>query len=216
MTPISVENHLLYALHSAEKKTWPFPHFFAKEVFPRHFYAEMLDILAKKDDFKASEFGNRTFATENVLPGLEFMMGTQFLKDILALWPEEMRKRFIGDKISLSRDLRLVRDHEQYKIGPHTDAIWKVVSLLFYLPDAFCYEGCGTSIYLPKDRKFTCEGGPHYPFEPFDKLWTAPYIPNSCFGFWKTNNSFHGVEPLSVQFNRDVLLYNIYAKIDAP
>jgi hypothetical protein len=181
-------------------------------VFPRDFYAEMIAILAKKDDYGESGFGNRTFAAENMLPGLEFMLSDQFLRNMLSLWQAEAMYRFKSNKFELTRELRLVRDHEQYKIGPHTDAPWKVISLLFYLPDAFCYEGCGTSIYVPKQPNFTCEGGPHYPFKPFDKIYTAPYIPNSCFGFWKTNTSFHGVEPVAVQFNRDILLYNIYAK----
>jgi hypothetical protein len=91
-----------------------------------------------------------------------------------------------------------------------------MVSLLFYMPsyeeDWRENEEYGTRLYLPKDPSFVCEGGPHYPFEGFDEVACMPFRPNSCFGFWKTNRSFHGVPPIPVQFQRDVLLFNIYAQ----
>jgi hypothetical protein len=43
-------------------------------------------------------------------------------------------------------------------------------------------------------------------------VFTAPFRPNSLFGFVKTANSFHGVEPLKENetCRRQLLLYDVY------
>lgn len=200
---MSIENHVLYALANANVKKWPFSHFYAENVFPDNFYETLLDVLDRKTEFSEQAFKNRTFAETHNLSKLDFMLTRSFKQRIFDLFdqPEQLNAR---------SETRLIRDHEGYKIGPHTDSPHKIVSLLFYLPATDDYADFGTSVYVPNDPSFKCAGGPHYPFEPFDKVTTAPYRANSCFGFWKTDRSFHGVEPLTVEFNRDILLYNIY------
>lgn len=225
---MSLETHLLYALRNATVKPWPFPHFYVQDVFPLPEYFEIIEYLAVKGDYSLSgSFKNRSFAEDSHLPGLDFMHSREFMRAILGIFAPQAKQRFAGRNAELTMDLRLVRDGKGYQIGPHTDARWKVVSLLFYLPPIGIDEWhtgshlsdktlqlaqYGTSIYLPKDRNFTCEGGPHHKFDGFERIWTAPYLPNSCFGFWKTNQSFHGVEPVDVEFDRDVLLFNLYER----
>jgi hypothetical protein len=207
---MNTEAHMLYSLRNAPVKPWPFPHFYAENVFPPDFYQDLLKFVRAKSDYSASEYGNRQFAVDSTIPGLEFLESPDFLKNILSIFAPQVQETFGTNAIKVSREVRLIRDCQNYKIGPHTDAAWKLVSLLFYLPDTFAYRDYGTSIFVPRDRTFVCEGGPHYRFDPFDKVYTAPYLPNTCFGFWKTNHSFHGVEPIPIQFDRDVLLFNIY------
>lgn len=207
---MNTEQHMLYALRNAPLKKWPFPHFYAENVFPDDVYREILRNLHKKSDYEEREYKNRTFALDSTLPGLEFMLSPAFLQNMLAIFNEQAKPLAENEKLQVMRDVRLIRDRQQYKIGPHTDAKWKLVSLLFYLPADNWHQQYGTSIFIPKAPRFTCEGGPHYPFEDFHKVYTAPFAPNTCFGFWKTNRSFHGVEPIPVQFNRDILLFNIY------
>jgi hypothetical protein len=212
MTSIAVEQHVAYALRNTRKLTWPFSHFYAENVFPSDFYAEIQRFLSETREYKGTDYANRAFATDSAIPGLEFMKSKEFLQNILSIFREEASETLGGQKTSFHIDIRLVRDQQEYKIGPHTDAKWKLISLLFYLPSNNDYLNYGTSLFIPKERDFTCEGGPHYPFEGFDKVYTAPFAPNSCLGFWKTSNSFHGVEPIPVQFDRNVLLYNVYKK----
>lgn len=210
---LDIEGHVAYALRNAQVKNWPFPHFFAENVFPEDFYRGLVRELAQKDDFQALEgrYNGRTFGKTDEFAGLAFMHEKPFLKHVCHIFKEAMQQRFKGEKTAVYHDLRLVRDGKGYSIGPHTDASWKVVSLLFYLPEDSFYSQCGTSLYLPKIfPEFTCPGGPHHDFADFKRIYTAPYIPNSCFGFFKTDNSFHGVEPLEYDFRRDVLLYNVY------
>lgn len=209
---MDIAEHVTTALQDAKVLRNPFPYFYAKNVFPTDVYAQIQEILADKKDFHSEKFANRTFADEIGIPQVDFMKTSNFALDILHLFFPEMEEKFVGTKTQFEWDLRLIRDQQHYKIGPHTDAPWKVISLLFYLPVDGQHSDYGTSIYVPKDPTFTCEGGPHYPFEPFTKVWTAPFAANTCLGFWKTNKSFHGVEPIPVNFQRDVLLFNIYRK----
>jgi hypothetical protein len=44
-----------------------------------------------------------------------------------------------------------------------------------------------------------------------------PFAPNSLFAFFKTDNSFHGVEPvLDADTRRWLLLYDIYVRNPKP
>lgn len=211
---METSEHVISALKAAEKHDWPYPHFFTENVFPSDFYADLQRILTEKRDFHAEKFANRQFADSLAdLPGLAFMQSKLFFKAMLYLFLSQAQTQFGGRQIKFSRDIRLIRDRQHYKIGPHTDAPWKVLSLLFYLPATDEFRDYGTSIFVPQNPNFTCAGGPHYPFEGFNKIYTAPFVPNSCFGFWKTPKSFHGVSPIPIDFQRDVLLYNIYQEI---
>lgn len=70
---------------------------------------------------------------------------------------------------------------------------------------------------MPKDPNFRCPGGPHYPHEGFERLKTLPFLPNSLFAFVKTDNSFHGVEPIGdANCRRWLLLYDLYAQQAQP
>lgn len=209
---MDIQDHVTDALTSATKYEAPFPHFFARNVFPQPFYDKLMEILRTKSDFHNESFANREFADEIGVPQLDFMKSRDFFDAMLNNWPIQLQKTFGGQKVQFYHDLRLIRDRQNYKIGPHTDAPWKVLSLLFYLPETADHSEHGTSFYVPHDSSFECQGGPHYPFGAFERVGTMPFVPNACLGFWKTSKSFHGVEPIPVQFQRNVLLYNIYAK----
>lgn len=207
-------HHVTYRFLNAKVKTFPFSHFYVKNVFPDDFYRDILDSLPPSEEYSQgkSAYHGRKFA-DPVKSGLfDFMLSKEFVRTIYATFQPDFEKRFENEKPTFSMDLRLVRDSENYSIGPHTDARWKVVSLLFYLPVTDEFSSLGTSIYLPKDRSFHCPGGPHHPFDLFDKVYTAPYLPNSCFGFFKTDYSFHGVDPITIPCKRDVLLWNLYSR----
>jgi hypothetical protein len=215
---LDIEQHVKYALLNTVRREWPFAHFYAENVFPRDYYDSIQTYLRglRQEDYEETtnagtgSYRNRAFSRENMIPGCEFMESTDFLRMVLSLFKKEVTEVFPDGKLAVNRDIRLIRDSKEYKIGPHTDARWKLVSLLFYLPPDDSYREYGTSLFVPKNHSFTCEGGPHYPFEPFNKVFSASFMPNTCLGFWKTNKSFHGVEPIPIDIQRDILLYNIY------
>ena len=209
---MSTADHVTYQLRNSIVKSYPYPHFYCENVFPEHFYRELLSSLPVSELYseKTNRYHGRQFADPNENPALSFMNSSEFLSNILRIFMPWVENRYGNNKLELFHDLRLVRDGQGYQIGPHTDAAWKLVSLLFYLPGDYALERLGTSIYTPKDPNFTCQGGPHHPFSNFNLIYTAPFAPNTCFGFWKTNQSFHGVEPITIPCTRNVLLYNIY------
>lgn len=115
--------------------------------------------------------------------------------------------------LKLYNEIFLMRDRTGYTLGPHTDTPRKLVSVLFYLPPDDSQADLGTSVYLPKHRDFTCLGGPHYPFEQFDRVATMAYRPNTLVAFPQTRTSFHGVEPvIRPGAQRDLLLFDLKVK----
>jgi len=124
-----------------------------------------------------------------------------------------VQSRFRGNLngIKFYDEAYLVEDITNYNIGPHTDSPVKVITLLFYLPKDESQLHLGTSIYIPKDRNFRCGGGPHYPFEWFERMASMPFRPNSLFTFVKGDNSFHGVEPVrDADCKRWLLLFDVF------
>jgi hypothetical protein len=70
----------------------------------------------------------------------------------------------------------------------------------------------GTSFYVPKNRNFTCKGGPHYPFEGFTRVFTVPSYQNTAAGFFRNDKSFHGVEPVAEKdYERNSLALMLFA-----
>ena len=206
-----VLGHLAYKIANAEIRTFPFPHFFISEALPWDYYAELRSELRPLDEYKdvPGKYKGRKFGNPDDLPLLEPFKTQDFTN--IASWPfrKAIEKRF-PTGFTKKTDLRLVSDEQNYSIGPHTDAPWKVLSYLFYLPAHYDLKEHGTSIYLPKDPGFRCPGGPHHSHDDFVRVATMPLIPNSLFAFFKTDYSFHGVEPIDIPCRRDVLLWNLY------
>jgi len=211
MNPVE---HVIYRLRNAKIDLYPYPHFFITEVFPPDFYTKLLNSLPEDDSYEplAGGYKSRTAMKEGAaLELIQPFNSEWFASNVLGMWGQKLFfERFQGQP-GFRWDLRFIRDAEGYSIGPHTDAPFKVVSLLFYLPRSFSNVEHGTGIYVPDDHEKTCPGGPHYPFEGFTEVWRAPFSPNSCFGFWKTPNSWHAVAKISRKIRRDVFLYNIYS-----
>ena len=209
---ISPVEHVIYKLRNAEILLYPYPHFYVEDVFPAGFYAQLLDALPPDEGYAplAGGYANRQAAKGEIELVQEFN-GAYFGQNVLKVFMKQFFDRFPNaDRANFKQDLRFIRDQEGYKIGPHTDAPQKVVSLLFYLPRTDADADCGTGIYVPSDHLSICPGGPHHPFDGFEEVWRAPFLPNSCFGFWKTPNSWHAVSKICRKIERNVLLFNIY------
>lgn len=211
-----VQRHVTKALYDAPKWDYPMPHFYALGVFPDDTYARIQAMLADKTDYEGvpGKYTARTFSHDLGLPELGFIESKTFFKDMLFIFPDAVKRAFSGKQQQFAREARFVRDEKGYSIGPHTDVRWKVLSLLFYLPPDDTLERFGTHLYRPypgfERTPEDTNAGRHYPFEPFEDIGQMPFLPNSCFGFWRTEDSWHGVPEIAEQVRRDVLLYNIY------
>jgi len=231
----SAELHLSYKVGNAPISLFPYPHFFVQDVFPKDFYdllqenlpdpAAMLPIeqvrsvTGYKERF-VMELGGGQMATlpdakRQFWNGMDnWLVGGRFGHVLYSRFAPFIEERFKGQPAPQFYDESLlVQDITNYKLGPHTDAPRKVITLLFYLPKDDSQRHLGTSIYVPKDPNFSCRGGPHYSYDQFEKMYSMPFLPNSLFCFLKTYNSFHGVEPVGdPDTRRWLLLYDIYAR----
>lgn len=209
----------------------PYPHFFIENLFPEDFYQELLFYLPETSSYtslaKTGKVDPRTYEARLVLPLEEishlpfaslvfwnqFALALQSQKWLLSLQEKfhsqiESRFKEHSKSLTFSSFAELVRDRSSYAIGPHTDHPIRVITLLFYLPKTGAHAHLGTSIYKPKDPSFTCEGFSHHKSEGFEKVATMPFIPNSLFGFCKSDRSFHGVEPILEEgIERNLLNY---------
>ena len=233
-----VEQALHYQIANARILKFPFPHFYIGDIFPHDWYSQLRDNLPPQDCYqRLDETGTVTpgayperfvcelgRACESEIesagkpgPWNEFrrvLDGPQFAHRILGLFYDGVVERFGADcELDFETECRLVRDFSNYAITPHTDSPRKLVSLLFYLPPDDSMKELGTSIFVPNDPAFRCEGTKHHAFSQFKKVMTAPYLPNSLLGFFKTDQAFHGVERIErPSTQRDSVLYNIYVK----
>lgn len=221
----------LYPLMNAEVKTWPFPHFYVPDIFPAGLYARLTAALPADEAYTPmDEYGTtrRGGYKERLIlslgednPGVPeawrqvgaWMLGSHFTKAVINKFHPYILRQW-GDALAskrLMKDARLVRDSTNYALPPHTDMREKVLAFLFYLPRDDRHAHLGTTAYVPNDPSFRCPGGTHHPREQFTPLVTLPYRPNALFGFIRTDNAFHGVEPVrEPDVQRDLLLYNLY------
>jgi len=228
--------HVLYKVANAPIRLFPYPHVMVRDVFPPDFYQEIRAHLPPRDSLHTIKSlgmvtGTGMFSEARwVLPLIpdkidgiaepfrSFWTGVaSWLVDgafgglMLPKFGELLERR-LGDlrTAQFSDAGYVVQDYTKYSLGPHTDAPKKALTFLFYLPADASQPHLGTSIYVPKDPHFVCAGGPHYPFDLFRRVFTMPYLPNSLFAFVKTNNSFHGVEPVTdAKERRDLLAYDV-------
>lgn len=228
------EMQLLYQVANAPIQMFPYPHILVHEVFPEDFYAELRRNLPPASAYKTLKSLGRVkgaYPDERVVVPLtpeevaaldqpyrsfwerasQVLLGGPFGSILLQKFAPLLEHRFsdLAAK-SFEHEAMVVQDRTNYKLGPHTDAPSKVLTLLFYLPPDDSKSHLGTSVYLPYDPSFTCDGSNHYTFEGFHRLMTMPYVPNTLFAFMKTPNAFHGVEPIAdAAVERALILYDV-------
>lgn len=209
----NVLEHLLQRVSSAPLFSAPFDYFHIEGIFPPSFYCEIQENLPEVSCF--SQMGGYPerfyldFETDlERLPFPHFLFWKRiynylcsppFSCALFEKFQNQITRRY-GDQFSnrkVGTNMALIRDQSDYSLGPHTDHPNKVITLLFYLPSNFHQKHLGTSLYVPKNRLFECAGHEHHPFKDFDRVFTVPFVPNSVFGFFRSNISFHGVEPIA-------------------
>lgn len=231
----SVESHLVDRVTSVPINPLPFPHFFVENVFPDDFYEQIQEnlpdpaaLISLEEARDAKGYKERLILELNskhlaVLPEPKrifwaqlksWLAGGRFGSAMLDKFSAHIAERFKDtERITFYNEALLVQDVTNYQLGPHTDAMRKVITFLFYLPRDRSQSHLGTSIYRPRKAGFKCRGGPHYPRHEFECVSTMPFIPNSLFVFFKNDVSFHGVEPVEdPDTRRWLLLYDIYAR----
>ena len=236
---IDANEFVMYKIANESILTYPYPHFYIQSIFPKSFYSEILSFLPPIGKYRSiAETGRVSkgaYEERFVLSlpdGIEtldshqqgfWIQFTSWLlsNDFLNLMVEKFRpfitERFnssLGKKISLEPTAMLIRDFQNYKINPHPDATHRLLALMFYLPQDDSTLHLGTSIYRLIDPNIKLEGGgAHYPREAFKEVKRMDYLPNSFYAFFRTDDSFHGVETVEEPIERNSLLYYIQIKV---
>ena len=228
----SAELQLAYKVANAPLNVFPYPHFYIEDIFPDDFYRELQANLPDPADMapisqvRPVKGYKERFVMELRGPQLEklpeskrsfwadlyqWLVGNRFGELVTSRFGQLIHQRFQNANVKLYDEALLIQDITNYSLGPHTDTPRKVMSFLFYLPKDDSQRHLGTSIYVPKEPGFRCPGTAHHPHEKFERMWTAPFMPNSLFAFFKTDVSFHGVEPVKdPDCRRWLLLYDLY------
>ena len=231
--------HLLYSVANAPLRYYPFPHIFVENAFPPAFYRELIAHLPPRRHFSTLKALGRVYgdypdsrwvlqlAPESLrkleephrnfwYETGEWLLTGDFMNFLLLKFDAYIEKSAASGARPFMHEAFLVRDYSTYRLPPHTDSPKKVVSALFYLPSDESLSYLGTSIYVPKNRTHVSDGTAFESRDAFDLVTTMPYRPNCLFAFVRTDDSFHGVEPLTeAEVRRDLLLYDI-KRVDSP
>jgi hypothetical protein len=231
----AVEEYVIYQIANAPMREHPYPHIYVENVFPDDFYSALRMNWPDGSAFVSlgdtGRVGKGNYAERFILPfslpkfdrlpaeqrnfWVDFgnwFLDTRFLIAMVDKFDRFVKERFGNEasRYSFKTEALVVRDYTNYKIGPHTDAPHRLLSMLFYCPDDGTRKHLGTSIYTPLDPDFRCTGEHHHPRQHFHKVMTMEYKPNSMFAFFKTDHSFHGVDSINDEnVMRDLLLYDI-------
>ena len=235
---IDVNDHVMYKIANEPILTYPYPHFFIQSIFPESFYENILSNLPPTSKYTSIDETGRV--TQGLykerfiisLPdGIEaldthqqdfwiqltsWLLGDDFLNLLIDKFQPFMAERFSGsqgEKIGLEPTALLIRDFQNYAIAPHPDGTNRLLELMFYMPQDDSMPYLGTSIYRPIDPNIRLKGiDAHYPRNAFKEVKRMDYLPNSFYGFFRTGNSFHGVEPVEEAVERNSLLYYVLVK----
>jgi hypothetical protein len=236
-----VKFHLIYNIANAQIRTYPFPHIYVRDVFPEGFFAELRQNLPAHEDYTVLQDSGRVgkgysrarlslfpadLDKSNLQPAqrdfwrrvFETLGDGEFAACVFDRFRAQIEQRFMTSDgtrrgIKVWHETFLMRDLDTYSLGPHTDNVTKLVSMLFYLAPDDANPDLGTALYVPKERGFTHEGGPHLEFEDFDHAFTAPYARNVVTAFPKTAACFHGVQPVrGASKQRDILFFDLKGK----
>jgi hypothetical protein len=238
-------NHTFYRIANEPMRTWPFLHFFVREVFTPEVYRQLHENWPAPEHFqdyvKAGNIEKERFyfpfEPENVRklppeqrifwegvhnwlisPALQAMSLGKYGAAMDARLMEAFEEPVhLQDIASCLRfGKSLVWDIPGYGLLPHADDPRVLFNFLFYLPRPEEASAYGTSIYLPKQEGFYSRGESRHPREDFDHVFTFPFEPNAMFSFMRTPFSFHGVEPLRGEGDqRRLMLYSIRLDNDA-
>lgn len=227
----SIQGFALGKLGQAERRSDPFPFLVVPKLLPRGLAAALeqawpMDQMEAMPEYRTgnpyAHRARRLFRLngESVLrlPERSRRLWGLFHQLMVTLTPSLMgalpvppptQKSAETDGVSLYPRVDLWADYTGYQVPPHTEAPHKFANFLFYLSSDPSHSGEGTSIYVPRDPHLRSWEGRQMHRNLFKRTATVPYRSNLLFGFRKTDLSFHGKEPITLQSEKPRLAVGI-------
>jgi hypothetical protein len=208
----SYQNYLLYNIANAQIRSWPWTHVVFDKIIHPDQYTQILNNLPASEllaDIRKISFHLDDYSeTRFILPAdayTDFWLGikNQFLDGrlkqlVLNKFLIQLQTRF-GSLLSLIEfydTFQLTLDKPGYSLRPHTDVDTKIFTIVINLPATDENLNQGTVIYTgPTDKHI---------------LYQSAYAPNTGFGIFRSNNSWHGVEPVTA--DRWTIQYTVWGK----
>ena len=202
-------------LSAAERVETPFPYYMAPDFLPADMLRDLAGILRQFDAPSAARMGDKghyshrhsiNLRSDGVMDNLPSRSPLRQVAEAFfdPVFMDFCVANFSGDSAFGSESafrrrpyvgiVQFILDREGYRLGPHTDDVRKLMSLLFYLEDAPDPEQMGTVIYrriapLPDaalpDAVFGESG--------FEAVRTIPFRRGNAVAFARSERSFHGV-----------------------
>lgn len=137
-----------------------------------------------------------------------------FVDNAIQLFREALFQSYGKISQSLSVQFEFSRMPRDSFLEPHTDLPYKMITLLLYFPEPEWQDSYGghTEFYRSKDPAMASNWWNRIvPFDQVEVFRRAHFIPNQLIGFIKSDNSLHGVPPITcpVEMNRKSLNVHI-------
>eukprot|EP00961_Rhodomonas_salina_P272731 3685297-Rhodomonas_salina.1 len=200
--------HIARSLAAAEGSAAPFPHFFARGLFPDVVYAALRqqfnarldweDLIHKDATRKDGSSSRKVISLNSMFVDalkdgaerrfwtsmLEVLGGDTVRRAVFAALQQD-ESQYIGEF-----EILLINDEHDYKIHPHPDAPQKSITIQIYLPADSSRPHLGTTLYQTQPDSGIAQNQ-SFEIQAFKHM---QYIPNAAYGFRVGLTSFHGFQ----------------------
>jgi len=221
-----VIQHVAGAIGVSLQQSEPFFHLQLSNVFPADVYAQMLEAMPVKGDYRV--MSGRTKSTRTYDGGgtrTKIDLFPEYIRHLRAekkeIWrlvgrtlcSKEVRDAFMrrlapGLQRRFGENYRtvgmypipiLMRDVPGYRIGIHPDTHWKGITIQFYLPSDNSLEHIGTIFHRRIEKK------------NFEKAAQMKFLPNTGYAFAVDKDTYHSVDTVGPEVNtRDSILLTYF------
>ena len=213
------KNHLIYQIKNCQIRTWPWYHVIFDSIFTKTDYAALIKNLpdyscltnakvVHRDIIK--KYSDNRFILDDVNKILDPQQ-KQFWSEIYKELTDGLLCQTVIDKFydllvqrmggndfnvysKFYDTVELTLDTAGYHLDPHPDVFNKVFTIVINLDSENLDQG--TAIYTSESIE--------------DLVFQSAFKPNTGLGIFKTDNSWHGVEPTTT--DRWTLQYTVWGK----
>jgi hypothetical protein len=207
------KQHLIYQINNCQIRTWPWNHVVLDKIFTNADYTAILKNLPPISCLTESRlvpphlrpvnvdmtYSPQRFILAEVedIPDLNQQVFWQDIKNtfldgavkqaVLHRFWDLILQRIGPDLINTVEfydGFELTLDRPGYDLKPHPDRFAKIFSLVINLASDTSHTDMGTAVYTSKN--------------PADLVYKTDYAPNTGFGIFRSEDSWHGVETTDV------------------
>lgn len=220
-------DYVIKSIKTANTYRDPFPYLFIENFFPTDTAGKITDLVQKYSNsipIHYPEIDMKTYPQEGIKRFqliikeetqtdpelLDFMLkikSTIFNETVIDELATKFNKTLTTNKFQ--KTMLLVKHQLGFYMNPHTDVDKKIFTLIYNIPVTGSPYNIGTTLYTTQHRIKNNGSYQHFERSLFNKHSTVPFLKNSCFIFPRTENSYHGVEPLETDDPRYQLQFNL-------